>query len=66
MKTKVGPRKFNEIREIYRTRMMQGFDVQVKRSYDGGNTLRSVELRAVEDNLDEDIRRGTLILSGYK
>ncbi|OCL06987.1 actin-like ATPase domain-containing protein [Glonium stellatum] len=65
VKTKVGKEQFEGIRLKHRKRMLQEFDVQVKRSFAGDDKITSVELRGIEDNPAEGIIDESITIPGY-
>lgn len=64
VKTKVGKEQFEGIRLKHRKRMLQEFDVQVKRSFAGDDKITSVELRGIEDNPAEGIIDESITIPG--
>ncbi|KAJ4292499.1 hypothetical protein N0V90_009161 [Kalmusia sp. IMI 367209] len=62
IKTIVGEDQYNSIKERDKKKMIQEFELAVKRTYSGDDKPYSVDLRGVEDNPNEGIDDDTITL----
>ncbi|KAF2643572.1 actin-like ATPase domain-containing protein [Massarina eburnea CBS 473.64] len=62
IKTIVGEEEYKAIKERDKKKMLQEFELSVKRTYSGDDKPYSVDLRGVQDNLDDGIDDDTITL----
>lgn len=62
IKTLVGDAQWQKLKPKSKQKMMQLFEMSVKRSYAGDEGPYSVDLQGVEDNPDEGIDDDTIVL----